>query len=170
MLFLTCLTIYPAQEWEERLTASQDVADQFKRKYLKEKQNISSGEVYMEQARTLSSKWTSERRDGDDDMTMNMTFDSSGSRNRTAGSVVSIGSGLAQSARQIVGSFNCAGLNERSGPLVESELEDPVMVRQSFSSSSRDSRLPPQPSVSKHSSRRGRSNTRRDYPDGPPNY
>ena len=125
----------------------------------------------MEQARAISSKWTSERRDADEDVTMNMTFDSTGSRNRTAGSVVSIGSGLAQSARQIVGSFNCAGLNERSGPLVESEGDDPVLVRQSFSSSSRESRLPPQPAVNKqHSSRRGRSNTRRDYPNGPPNY
>lgn len=158
-------------EWEERLTASQEVADQFKRKYLKEKQNVNNGEVYMEQARVLSSKWSNERRDADEDMTMNMTFDSAGSKNRTAGSVVSIGSGLAQSARQIVGSFNCAGLNERSGPLVESEVDDPVMVRQSFSSSSRESRLPPQPSLSKQqSSRRGRSNTRRDYQNGPPNY
>lgn len=165
------LSFFLEQEWEERLTASQEVVDQFKKKYIKEKHGASTGEGYMEHARSLSSKWSNDRHGVDDEINMNMTFDTAGSRSRTAESVVSIGSGLAQSARQIVGSFNCTGLNDRSGPVVASAaLEDLSYTRPSPFSSSRESR-PPQPTrtSSKRSSplRRGRSNTRRDYPNGP---
>ena len=151
------------------MTASQDVVDQFKKKYLNEKKGLSTMEVHKEQARTISSKWSNDRQDADDEITMNMTFDTAGSRNRTAESVVSIGSGLAQSARQIVGSFNCTGINERSAPLVASTAMEDPSYRRSSPLSSRESR-PPQPirNSSKRSSpsRRGRSNTRRDYSNG----
>lgn len=123
--------------------------------------------MYLDQARSLSSKWsTSDKQNADEaaGVNPNMTFDSYGSNgrgNKSSGSVVSISSGLAQSARQIVGTFNCAGMNDRSGPLVDAELNGSGggELNHSLSSTSRGSRPP-------SSSRRGRSNTRRDYPNG----
>jgi hypothetical protein len=113
---------------------------------MKEKQNSASSESYMEQARSITNKWKIDRKDLNDEIPANLTFDSSNSRNRTAGSAVSIGSNLANSARQIVGSFNCSGLHERVGPLVSSDPQEKAHF-------SRE-RVP-------ENTRRGRSQTKR---------
>jgi len=151
-------------EWEEKLSVSQEENNRMKRKFLRQKENM-GGEIYMDKARqTLSSRWNNEGRDIEDDLG---SSDSQSFQNKSvrsgSGSVVSISSGLAQSARQIVGSFNCSGLNERSGPVVASELSNKDTVpmsksysyNQSQSSKSREGR----PSASK--TRRGRSSTKR---------
>jgi hypothetical protein len=129
----------------------------------------------LDQARNLSSKWGSDNHKQNADeaagVNMNMTFDSYGSnKGKGSGSVVSISSGLAQSARQIVGSFNCAGMNERSAPLVDDELSGQD-VSHSFSSSRGGNGDRPPPSSSASKLRRGRSSTKRDstkreYPNG----
>jgi len=160
-------------EWEEKLTASQDQADTFKKKYIHSR-DTTKGEMYLDQARSLSSKWgnSSDKQQNADEaagVNMNMTFDSYGSRNNNntsgkgPGSVVSISSGLAQSARQIVGSFNCSGMNDRSGTVVASELASGQQQQQDISHSFSGSRGERPPSKS----RRGRSSTRRgEYQGG----
>lgn len=79
-----------------------------------------SSEKYMEHARVAASRIHRNQSRDDDDT----AFDSVRSRGTGAGSVASIGSGLAQSARTIAGSFNCAGVNDRSAVLLETELSD----------------------------------------------
>ena len=71
------------------------------------------GENYMDHARQFASRLN------DSDMDMSAIYGSvkSGTSGR-AGSVASLGSGLAQQAKTIVNSmnnFNCANLNERTG-------------------------------------------------------
>lgn len=78
----------------------------------------------MEHARAAASR-IHRNISGEDDDT-NTAFDSVRSRGAGPGSVASIGSGLAQSARSIAGSFNCAGVNDRSTVLMETELSDDV--------------------------------------------
>jgi len=157
-------------EWEEKLTASQEQANQLKKRYMHQKE-ASNGEMYMESARDMSSKWENDRREGENiNPSYPTSFQNKNTRSGT-GSVVSIGNGLAQSARSIVDTFNCAGINERSGPLVASELQNEASpsirknrsydpsVNKSSSFSSRDNRPPSK-------SRRGRSSTQRSNPVG----
>jgi hypothetical protein len=154
------------QEWEEKLTHSQEQADAFKKKYMQARE-ISKGEVYLDQARNLSSKWSSDNHKQNADeaagVNMNMTFDSYGSnsKGKGPGSVVSISSGLAQSARQIVDSFNCSGMNDRSAPLVDAELSGQDISRSFSSSRGGGGERPPPSSGSKL--RRGRSSTKREH-------
>lgn len=131
-----------------------------KRKFLLQKENLNC-EALMNSARN---KWSNDLNKIEDDLNSN---DSNSLNNKStrSGSVsaVSISSGLAQSARQIVGSFNCTGLNERSGPLVNSELHSQSYsnsVSKSQSFSSRESRPPPP------KTRRGRSSTKRSHAAG----
>jgi len=148
-------------EWEEKLTASQEHANQLEKRYIHQKETL-NGEIYVESDRSKSSKWGIDRGEGENINPRDPT------NRASSGSVVSIGSGLAQSARSIVGTFNCTGINERSGPLVASELQnetipsirrnksyDPSMNKSS-SFSLRNSRPPSKPL-------RGRSSTQRSY-------
>ena len=160
------------QEWEEKLTQSQEHADYFKRKYMSSKDTM-KGEQYLEQARSAASKWTNESREGEDDFMGG--YEGSKTRSSNTGSVASLGSGLAQQARTLVGSFSCAGMNERSGVL-QAELSengrgdtipyrvpknDRMRMRtRTFSNQSGSSGTTPTRLSQK--SRRGRSNTRRD--------
>jgi hypothetical protein len=104
-------------EWEEKLNKSREQTENYKRKYLSLKET-SQGDKYMEHARVAASRIHRNASGEDDDA--NTAFDSV--RSRGPGSVASIGSGLAQSARSIAGSFNCAGVNDRSTVLIETEL------------------------------------------------
>lgn len=71
----------------------------------------------MEQARSVASKFQEQRMD-------DRTFESLRSvKSNGAGSVASLGSGLAQQARTLVGSFAC-GNNERTGGIVAAELSE----------------------------------------------
>lgn len=93
----------------------------------------------MEHARVAASRIHRAQSGEEDDGT---AYDSVRSRGAGPGSVASIGSGLAQSARSIAGSaFNCAGVNDRSTVLIETEIDDaPVGRRGRSSSASRGSR------------------------------
>jgi len=92
---------------------------------LKESRNAES---YMEQARSFAGK-TSEKSE-DDHQEAHSVFGSVRSFNTPgkAASVASFGSGLAQQARTIVtqhlNQFNCNGMNDRTGPIVDSELRE----------------------------------------------
>jgi len=75
----------------------------------------------MEQARSVASRFNEHR----NDESANRTFESLQSvKSNGAGSVASLGSGLAQQARSLVGSFACAGNSERSGGIVAAELSE----------------------------------------------
>ena len=127
----TCDFVLAKQEWEEKLTTSQETAENYKRKYLSLRD--AKSEKYMEQARLAASKLKINQSDDDDDA--NTAFDSV--RSRGAASVASSVSGLAQSARSVAGSvagsFNCAGVNERSSVVVESEMAENTSGRRSRS-------------------------------------
>ena len=116
------------QEWEEKLTQSNETADSYKEKYKSLKERM-KGEGYMDQARSFSSRLndTPLQSTGTDDNDMSM-FGSVKSHASKANSVASLGSGLAQHARTIVTSmnnnFNCNNLNERNGPVVNNELSE----------------------------------------------
>ena len=101
----------------------------------------------MEHARVAASRLHSAYSEDDD---ANTTFDSVRSRGAGPASVASIGSGLAQSARSIAGSFNCAGGNDRTNVVIEHELSDDI------SGEGRRSRSAPR-SPRRHSSDRSAS-------------
>jgi hypothetical protein len=113
------------QEWEEKLTQSNEAAESYKEKYRNLKESMKT-DGYLDQARSFSSRLLDGQTDGD---IHTDTFGSvkSHSSNK-AGSVASLGSGLAQHARTIVSTmnsnFNCSNLNERNGPVVQSELSE----------------------------------------------
>jgi len=94
-------------------------------------------ESYMEQARSVAARMT----EGEDSTIYGSVRSATSQR---AGSVASLGSGLAQHAKTIVNSmnnFNCNGLNERNGPLVNAEeVDDMHEVDTRFSGSERRSR------------------------------
>jgi len=130
-------------EWEEKLTSSQEQADFWKKKYNTIK-DANKGESYMEQARLNASK-LHETRDASDGV--DLMFDSMPAKKNSSGSVASLSTGLAQHARSIVGSFNCAGTSDPEQ--IESlNRRAPVSFSKSFSSQA--------------SSRRGRSRTQRN--------
>ena len=124
----------------------------------------------MEHARAAASRIHRNASGEDDDA--NTAFDSV--RSRGPGSVASISSGLAQSARSIAGSFNCAGVNDRSTVLIETEMgtddrssggrrsrssSAPRSDRQHSSDRSASASMSSRPSSSSRSSvRRSRSN------------
>ena len=79
----------------------------------------------MDDARSLSQRLSS-RSDEDQDRPSFYDPNRTPGRGGRAGveSVASIGSGLAQHARSLVGSFACSGINERSGGILASELAE----------------------------------------------
>ena len=105
------------QEWEEKLTKSQEQAEQYKRKYMAVKEGNGSGASYLEEARNMSQRLSA----SDDDYTSNIPRSAS-KVPRGVESVASLGSGLAHHARSLVGSFACSGINERTGGVLASEL------------------------------------------------
>jgi hypothetical protein len=95
----------------------QEQLEIYKRKYNKLKESM-QGEHYMEQARLVANRINEQRIE-------DRTFDSLRSVKSTGpGSVASLGSGLAQQARSLVGSFACAGNNDRSGGVVAAEISE----------------------------------------------
>lgn len=108
------------QEWEEKLNQANEKAEVMKDKYERLKETT-RGEQYMDQARSFASKMTE---DEHNDMSTMYGSVKSG-RSNAAGSVASIGSGLAQQAKTLVNTmnnFNCGGMNERS--TMEEDLND----------------------------------------------
>jgi hypothetical protein len=101
------------QEWEEKLTHSQEQAEQYKRKYA----GLKGGAGLLDDARSMSQRLAPD----DDIHSTNAAFSRSTSR-RGVESVASLGSGLAQQARSLVGSFACSGINEHTGGVLASEL------------------------------------------------
>mmetsp|Transcript_24028 Transcript_24028/g.56053 ORF Transcript_24028/g.56053 Transcript_24028/m.56053 type:complete len:129 (+) Transcript_24028:846-1232(+) len=121
----------------------------------------------MEQARVTASKWT-ESRDGEDESPPS-AHDSNASKNKSSGSgsVASLGSGLAQHARSIVGSFSCTGMtNERSGVLESSvpyrSKSERLASTKSFSTEATERTTTPTNQSSYKQSRRARPTSRRD--------
>lgn len=117
------------QEWEEKLTRSEELTKVFKKKYIT-LQN-SSGSAFMEEARNVSESLS--RRQEEEKTPGLASFSSQQSRQhpRGAESIASLSS-MAQHARLLVGQFNCTGLNERNmGPVVdESEGREEKSQRQ----------------------------------------
>jgi hypothetical protein len=95
--------------------------DSYKRKYNKLKDNS-----YLDEARSLSMGLTSKSEE-DNDFHRGGSYDTHRSgRGPRSGveSVASLGSGLAQHARSLVGSFACSGINERTGGVLAAELAE----------------------------------------------
>lgn len=119
------------QEWEEKLTTAHETAETYKRKYLSFRE--AKSEKYMEQARLAASRLKFNQSDDDDDA--NTAFDSL--KSRGTASMASSVSGLAQSARSVAGSvagsFNCAGVNERSSVIIEAKMAKSASGRRSRS-------------------------------------
>lgn len=81
-----------------------------------------AGSSYLDHARSaLASQQQRAKSEEDESYGYANNIKSTASR---AGSHASIGSGLANHARTIVGSFSCAGGNARSGGVVEQELAE----------------------------------------------
>ena len=72
----------------------------------------------MDEARNASQQL----RGNDDEGLQSSSSNMNTQRPRRAESIASLGSSMAQHARTLVGQFNCAGLNERSGPILDTEL------------------------------------------------
>lgn len=121
-------------EWEEKLNSTQETAEVYKEKYQKLKESIKrggggddpnntsmNGSTYLDHARSALASQQQRVRD-EEDTYAGYSVRSSASR---AGSHAgSLGSGLANHARSIVGSFACAGGNLRSGGAVAQELAE----------------------------------------------
>ncbi len=76
----------------------------------------------MEEARNVSERLMSPQSEEDKSAGFQST-NSNGQRPLGAESIASLSS-MAQHARTLVGQFNCAGLNERMGPIVDSEIAE----------------------------------------------
>jgi hypothetical protein len=103
-------------EWEEKLSQAQETAESYKGKYehLKDSTTRRGGEDYWEQARSVASAHLPSN--------LSMKSSNGGGGNsqyhNRAGSVASLGSGLAVHAKKLVSSLNdlnCNSLNERTG-------------------------------------------------------
>lgn len=75
----------------------------------------------MEEARSVSQRL---RGVDEENSTGFYSSNSNGQRTRGGESIASLGSSMAQHARTLVGQFNCAGLNDRSGPVLATELPE----------------------------------------------
>ena len=78
----------------------------------------------MQDARTLSQRLANNAGVADEEFSFQSSSVPSFQRSRGVESVASLGSGLAQQARSLVGSFACAGPNERANGVVATELEE----------------------------------------------
>ena len=81
-----------------------------------------TGSAFLEEARNASERIL--RGQTDDEKSAGFqSFNSAGQRSASRGaeSIASLSS-MAQHARTLVGQFNCVGLNERMGPIVDTEV------------------------------------------------
>jgi len=114
-------------EWEEKFNEAKEEAESFKRKYntVKDNKEVS----LMEDARSIMSQKFNQSGDSDSRDVESSTLRSSSFRSTTSRpefkrateSVASMGSNLAAHAKTLVGSFACAGNNERTGQVLSSE-------------------------------------------------
>jgi len=117
-------------EWEEKLTTTREEGEIFKRKYtiIKNGKEVSS----MEDARGIMSQkfmHQNQSQNNDSEYRPNSTVRSSSFRSTTSRpefkrateSVASMSSNLAAHAKTLVGSFACAGNNERTGQVLSTE-------------------------------------------------
>jgi hypothetical protein len=116
------------QEWEEKLNQAHDQAEMYKRKYMTVKDGKETS--LMEEARSMMSQTVvhksmeEESTSGLGGVGKSASFRSAANRpefQRGVESVASMGSNLAQHAKTLVGSFACAGSNERTGQVLVSE-------------------------------------------------
>jgi hypothetical protein len=117
------LFLFTFQEWEEKLNQTQEQAHSYKNKYL----GLKDSGSMMQDARVISQRLSSKANGHTEEDTSFQTSSQgvpSFSRSRGVESVASLGSGLAQQARSLVGSFACAVPNERVNGLVASELAE----------------------------------------------
>lgn len=128
MLLIICCS--SVQEWEEKLNQSSELAESYKEKYQRLKETRKN-DGYMDQARSFANRMNDSSTGRDEDPDLSSMFGSTKSFTTPAGkaaSVASFGSGLAQQAKTIVTqmntNFNCNNLNERNGPVVDSELRN----------------------------------------------
>ncbi|KAG7363260.1 hypothetical protein IV203_026620 [Nitzschia inconspicua] len=115
-------------EWEEKLTMAQKQAESYKQKYLTAKDGKETS--LMDDARNAMSKFPQrmkeeyESQDGLGSLGASGSFRSAKTRpefQKGVESVASMGSSLAHHAKTLVGSFACAGNNERTGQVLVSE-------------------------------------------------
>jgi len=111
-------------EWEEKLTEAKEETELYRRKYntVKDGKEMS----LMEDARSMMSQKFSQSQDElrESESMQSSSFRSATSRpefKRATESVASMGSNLAAHAKTLVGSFACAGNNERTGQVLSSE-------------------------------------------------
>lgn len=115
------------QEWEEKLNQSTEMAESWKERYERLKE-LRRADGYMDQARSFASRM-SENVGHDDHVQETPSLFGSVKSYSTPGkaaSVASFSSGLAQQAKTLVSqmnNFNCNSMNERTGPVVSSEIE-----------------------------------------------
>lgn len=81
-----------------------------------------SGSSVMEDSRSLSQRLAA--RSTEDDGASGYSSTRGRDSVRRGESVASLGSGLAQHARTLVGSFACTGINERTGGVLATELSE----------------------------------------------
>jgi hypothetical protein len=110
-------------EWEEKLNQTNETAESFKTKYEALKDQLKGGEDNMHTARArFQDASSNSNEDGDNSFYGSVKQAAAG----RAGSVASLGSGLAQHAKTVVNSlnsFNCNAMNERSSPAASPEVD-----------------------------------------------
>ncbi|KAL3909836.1 MAG: hypothetical protein SGARI_002401 [Bacillariaceae sp.] len=114
-------------EWEEKLTQAQEQADMYKQKYMTVKDGKETS--LMEEARSAMAKFPQNIGENGDQDTLGSLGASASFRSavnrpevkKGVESVASMGSSLAHHAKTLVGSFACAGNNERTGQVLVSE-------------------------------------------------
>jgi hypothetical protein len=112
------------QEWEEKLSRAVKQTEHFKQKCATLQSN--SGPTLMDEARSVSERIL--RGQTEDEKSAGFqSINSAGQRSASRGaeSIASLSS-MAQHARTLVGQFNCVGLNERMGPIVDTEVTNEV--------------------------------------------
>jgi hypothetical protein len=126
-LLLLLFLLLVQQEWEEKLNQAQEQADMYKRKYDTVKDGKETS--LMEEARNAMSqnfpqKMQEQQGNFDGLGALGGSIRSTANRpefQKGVESVASMGSSLAHHAKTLVGSFACAGNNERTGQVLVSE-------------------------------------------------
>ena len=112
------------------MNSTQETAEVYKEKYLRLKDSLkNTGETsgatsYLDHARSALASQQQRVNSGTLDEDDTFGYSSIRSSASRTGSHVSLSSGLANHARSIVGSFSCAGGNQRSGGVVAQELAE----------------------------------------------
>jgi hypothetical protein len=158
---------YCVQEWEEKLSQTNEMAETFKQKYQNLKETVQS-EGSMDHARSMSYRTMEDgggaaayHHSNDMSSTMYGSVKSAASKAETVASGVS---GLAQQARSLVmnSNFNCAGGSSNSGsPLHNNNDENETttaleMEHESSRSAARGRRPPASQERSRSRSKNGR--------------